>query len=98
MTANYLKLNDQKTEFLPIIPVLAKKLVDGLAVTVGGALIQVVDLAKDLGVYLDSRLDMSANTSLIIRSCYFHLHHISQINKNKGEGSKCANHIEARLL
>ena len=51
------------------------QLVVGIAIIVGGALIPVVD------VYLDCRLDMSANTSMIIRSCYFQLHHISQINK-----------------
>ena len=81
LTANSLKLNDQKSKFLPIVPASAKKLVDGFAITVGGALIPVVDKVKRLSVYLDSRLDMSASKSLIIRSCYFHLHHISQIRK-----------------
>ena len=77
MADNYLKLNDQKNEFLPIVPASAKKLVDGLAITVGGALIPVVDQVKDHGVYMD----MSANTSMINKSYYFHLHHISQIKK-----------------
>ena len=40
-----------------------------------------MDKVKDLAAYLDSRMDISANTSVAIRSCYFHLHHISQINK-----------------
>ena len=40
-----------------------------------------MDKVKDLGVYLDSSLDMSTNTSMIIRSCHVHLHHISRINK-----------------
>ena len=75
LTSNYLKVNDQKTEFLPIVPV---------SITVGGALIQAVDKVKNLGVYLDNHVNicqLSANTSEIVRCCYYHIHHIGQINK-----------------
>ena len=81
LTSNYLKVNDQKTEFLPIVPVSAKKLIKELSISVGGALIQAVDKVKNLGVYLDNHMNMSANTSEIVRCCYFHIHHIGQINK-----------------
>jgi hypothetical protein len=81
LTRNYLKLNDLKTEFLPIVPSSARALVEGLVLNVSGAGIAAVDKVRDLGAYLDSRMDMSANTTAIIRSCYFHLRHISQINK-----------------
>ena len=63
LTSNYLKVNDQKTEFLPIVPVSAKKLIKELSISVGGALIQAVDKVKNLGVYLDNHMNMSANTS-----------------------------------
>ena len=63
------------TLFLPIVPASAKKL--GLAITVGGAFIPEVDQVEDLGAYLDSRKNRSATTSIVIRYCYFHLHHIS---------------------
>ena len=46
LTTNYLKVNDQKTEFLPIVLVSAKKLINELNVTVGGTLIQDVDQVK----------------------------------------------------
>ena len=36
LTANYLKVNDQKTEFLPIVLVSAKKIINELSVSVGG--------------------------------------------------------------
>ena len=81
LTSNYLKVNDKKTEFLPIVPVSAKKLIKELSISVGGALIQAVDKVKNLGVYLDNHMNMSANTSEIVRCCYFHIHHIGQINK-----------------
>ena len=81
LTANYLKVNDQKTEFLPIVLVSAKKLINKLSVSVGGTLIQDVDQVKNDGVYLDNHMNMSANTSEIVRCCHFHIHHIGQINK-----------------
>ena len=80
-SVNYLKVNDQKTEFLPIVPVSAKKLIKELSISVGGALIQAVDKVKNLGVYLDNDMNMSANTSEIVRCCYYHIHHIGKINK-----------------
>ncbi|MEG7522735.1 MAG: reverse transcriptase domain-containing protein, partial [Chromatiales bacterium] len=40
LTSNDLKVNDQKTELLPIVPVSAKKLVNELSISVGGALIR----------------------------------------------------------
>ena len=62
LNSNYIKVNDQKTEFLPIVPVSAKKLIKELSISVGGALIQAVDKVKNLGVHLDNHMNMSANT------------------------------------
>ena len=81
LTANYLKVNNQKTDFLLIMPVSAKKLINELSISVGGTLIQDVDQVKNDGVYFDNHMNMSANTSEIVRCCYFHIHHIGQINK-----------------
>ena len=81
LTTNYLKVNDQKTDFLLIMPVSAKKLINKLSISVCGTLIQDVDQVKNLGVYLDNDMNMSANTSEIVRCCYFHIHHIGHINK-----------------
>ena len=36
---------------------------------------------ENLGVYLDNHMNMSVNTSEFVRCCYFHIHHIGQINK-----------------
>ena len=69
LTSNYLKVNDQKTDFLPIVPVSTKKLINELSISVGGTLIQVVDKVKNLGVYLDNHMNMSDNTSEIVQCC-----------------------------
>ena len=62
LTANYLKVTDQKTDFLLIMPVSAKKLINELSISVGGTLIQDVDQVKNDGVYFDNHMNMSANT------------------------------------
>ena len=64
------------------MPVSTKKLVNKLSISVGDTLIKAVDkVKKNLGVYLDNHMNMSANTLEIIRCCYFHTHHIGQINR-----------------
>ena len=85
MTSNYLKLNDGKTEFMPVVPVSAKHLVDGLSILVGGARVVAVGKVRNLGVHLDMHMTMAANCSMIIRCCYHHLRHISQIKKSSPE-------------
>lgn len=81
VTINYLKLNDGNTEFLPIVPTSAKHLIEELTINVGGIAVSAVNSVKNLGVHLDKHMDMTKNCSMIIRACYYHLHHISQINK-----------------
>ena len=46
LTSNYIKVNDPKPEFFPIVRVSAKKLINELSIYVGGALIQAVDKVK----------------------------------------------------
>ena len=61
LASNYLKVNDQKHEFLPIVPVSATKLVNE-HISVGDALVQAVVKVKIVGVYLDNHMNVSANT------------------------------------
>ena len=51
------------------MPVSAKILINELSISVGDALIQVVDKVKNLGVYLDNHMNMSVNTSEIVQCC-----------------------------
>jgi hypothetical protein len=81
MAANYLKVNDEKTEFLPVVPRSARSLLDGLTINVGGITVAAVDSVRNLGAHLDCHMDMAANISMTIKSCYFHLRHVGQIRK-----------------
>ncbi|KAI0220994.1 Heparanase [Lamellibrachia satsuma] len=74
----------------------AKELVDGIAITVGGALIPAVDTVKDLGAYLDNRMDMSAHKPMLIRFCYILNKFL--LKKDQKDGSQCDSHVEASLL
>lgn len=81
MTTNYLNMNEEKTEFLPIVPRSVRHLLEGLSITVGGISVAAVSQVRNLGAILDSHMEMTTNTSLIVKACYFHLHHIAKINK-----------------
>ena len=51
MTQNYLKMDDQKTQFLPIVPRSARHLLLGLSLTVGDASVAAVSTVRSLGVH-----------------------------------------------
>ena len=78
MTQNYLKVNDQKTEFLPIVPRSARQLLLGPSVTGGDASVAAVSTVRNLGAHLPTHVEMAANTSNIVKSCYFQLHLIAR--------------------
>jgi len=82
LTSNYFKVNEQKSEFLPIVPESAKKSVNELSF--GNPLIQTVNKVQNLGAYVDNHMNMSVNISEIVCGCYFHSHHISQIARGGG--------------
>ena len=81
MALNYLCMNDDKTEFLPVVPKSAAQLLDNLVIHIGGAVIPAATCVRNLGAYLDRHLDMKTQVSMTIKACYFHLRNISQISK-----------------
>ena len=82
MTANKLKLNDDKTEAM-IVGTRQKlsQLPPSLHLQLDNTSIPISDSVKNLGVILDSSLSMSNFVSATAQACYFHLRHISQIRK-----------------
>ena len=76
MTANYLQMNDSKSEILPVIPRHKTDMTQGPRVCVGSDYVTVVRHFKNLGVYLDRHLDMSTQVS---RTCSLHMRNIAQI-------------------
>ena len=79
MPANYLQMNDSKSEILPVIPRQRTGLTNGLRVRVGSDYVTAVRHVKNLGVYLDSHLDMTTQVSRTISTCSFHMRNIAQI-------------------
>ena len=76
MTANYLKVNDDKSEFMPVVPRSAAHLLEGLTISIGEVRVSAVKNVRNLG-----HLDMSHNVTILLKSCYFYMYHIGQIRK-----------------
>ena len=81
MIQNYLKMNDQKTEFLSIVPRSVRHLLLGLSLTVGDASVAAVSTVRSLGTHLTTDMEMTVNTSNIVKSCCFQLHHVTRISR-----------------
>ena len=65
ITQNYLKMNDQQTEFLPIVPRPARHLLLGLSLTVGDASVAAVSTVRNFGAHLTTHMEMTVNTSTL---------------------------------
>ena len=80
MYQNFLKLNDDKTEFM----ILSKKqdnMEDSITIKIGQSTIHSVDHAKNLGVIFDRNLSMDKQIGNIRKQCYHQIHNIAQIRR-----------------
>ena len=81
-TANILKLNDNKTELMPVTSKRTKHLHNiPTSITIGNAQILFKQSVKNLGFTLDCHLTMNAHVSNIARTCYFELHRLESIHR-----------------
>ena len=81
MEANFLKLNDSKTEFVIFGTKIDLAKVSGWTVTVGNSEILPSKSARNIGTFMDLALNMETHINNIIRSCYAQLHSISKIRR-----------------
>ena len=75
LTNNRLLLNEDKTEatlFRSSCPVTS-------TINIGGSVAQLKPTVRDIGVVLDTRLDMASQVSNVCRSAYYHLFRIAKI-------------------
>ena len=80
MYDNHLKLNDSKTEFLVIgNKQLTRKLKGVSSIKVGNTLVNAVDEAKNIGVTIDSQLEMAKHVNAVCRTAYMHMYNIGKI-------------------
>ena len=83
MTSNCLCMNDNKTEYLPVVPNMAAALVVDSVIRVGDATITTSRYVRNLGVIIDRHLDFKKQVSSIVNVCVFHLRHISVISQQR---------------
>ena len=82
MTANLLSLNDSKTQYLPIVPKSATRLLDGInVIRIGDNTVTAATTVRNLGVHFDRHLDMNSQTSHVISACSYHLRNINHISR-----------------
>ncbi len=99
MSANKLKLNNGKTEFMIVAPqrhmgmVLEKK----PSLNVGGAIIEPSKSVRNLGAKLDCNLSMEGQVSNIISSMYYHIRRVNKIRKHIDKKT-CERVIQAQVI
>ena len=81
MHSNMLKLNTDKTEVIVFASGRNANLIRNISVTVGDSKINPSASVRNLGVMLDSKMDMEQQVNSVSRSCYAQLRQIGHIRK-----------------
>ena len=79
MAPNYMCMNNNKTEYLPVIPKTAAA--TALVIRVGDAMITASRFVRNLDVVIDRHLDFKKQVSSIVSVCSFHLRHINKMSR-----------------
>ena len=81
MTANRLKLNSEKTEFIMIGTKRQLAKMEYSSITIANETIQSQPTIRNLGVIFDSELKMNAQVTHTIRICYGKIREIASIRR-----------------
>ena len=82
VTANMLKLNDNKTELMLVTSKRTKHLHNlPCSITIGNAQIPFKQSVKNFGLTLGSHFSINAHVTNIARTCYFELRHLASIRR-----------------
>ena len=92
MSDNFLKLNDEKTEFLDIGYYVSPLSSLDLGESYGELSIAPVLMAKNLGFYFDDQLNMNKQISFVSQICYLNLRDLKRI------GSKLTRELKVQLV
>ena len=82
MSANFLMLNDSKTEFICFSSKKCDSTGPFMDIKVGNDSVAVSSSVKNLGILLDSRMNMKEHISKVSRTCYAYIRSISRIRKH----------------
>ena len=81
-TANMLKLNDNKTELMPVTSKRTSHLHNlPTSITIGNAQIPFKQSVKNLSSTLDCHVTMNTHVTNIAQTCYFELRHLASIRR-----------------
>ena len=81
MRRNKLKLNEEKTQFMVLGPKRLTQSCTISSIQLGKESVEKSDFAVNLGVTMDSELNMSEHISSVCRRCYYSLRIISRIRR-----------------
>ena len=87
LACNFLKLNDEKTEFLAIGTKVQLAKADVTSINIGEERIQVSSKARNIGAVFDSDFGLQPHVSAVCRSAYYHLRNIGKIRKYLDKGA-----------
>ena len=75
MASNYMCMNNNKTEYLPVIPKTAAAIVDGSVIRVEDATITASRFVRNLSVVIDRHLDFKKQVLSVV-----YLRHINKVS------------------
>ena len=81
MAKNYLKLNDDKTEFIVFGTQNTLRSVSEWTVSVGDVEVLPFRTVRNIGAMMDSALTMQPHVHSVIKSCYVQMRNLSKIRK-----------------
>ena len=82
MVIHRLKLNDDKTEYVYLVSSQSSGDIDVEPITIGESNIQPTTSARNIGVILDSSLNMDSQIGKVCQSSYFWLRNIRRIRSH----------------
>ena len=99
MTANKLKFNDGKTDFMVIVSAYYRQLITSMeiAIKVGNTNIHPTMSVENLGVALNTNITMHPHVNQNVRTAYFHLRSISRIRRLMYYDT-CASVVQALVI
>ena len=81
MQADMLKQNADKTKVIIFTSERNAGLVNGISVTVGDSNIKPSSCVRNLGAWLDSRMDIEQHVNSVCKSCFGQIRHIGHIRQ-----------------
>ena len=93
---NFLKLNEDKTEFLVLGSPHSTRIMPTVELNIGNSSIQPTPSVRNLGVLFDSNMSMSVHIANLRRNISFHLRNMSRIRRFRDYNS--CHHVARALI